>query len=65
MLGSLLIRILADLVLDSASNTRRSFDSEVSQLLPGAEVPHASSAVTAGSLASRSAPRAGRLRGRP
>lgn len=31
MLGSLLIRILADLVLDSASTTRRSFDSEVSR----------------------------------
>lgn len=31
MLGSLLMRLLADLVLDSAATLRRSFDSEVSQ----------------------------------
>jgi hypothetical protein len=31
MLGSLLLRILADLVLDSAGSMRRSFDSEVSR----------------------------------
>lgn len=31
MLGSLLMRFLADLVLDSAVSTRRSFDSEVSR----------------------------------
>jgi hypothetical protein len=31
MLGSLLMRVLADLVLDSAVSMRRSFDSEVSR----------------------------------
>ncbi|MGH7348909.1 MAG: hypothetical protein ACREI6_02755 [Candidatus Rokuibacteriota bacterium] len=31
MLGSLLMRLLADLVLDSATTMRRSFDSEVSR----------------------------------
>ena len=31
MLGSLLMRILADLVLDSAGSMRRSFDSEISR----------------------------------
>lgn len=31
MLGSLLIRVLADLVLDSAAGMRRSYDSEVSR----------------------------------
>lgn len=31
MLGSLLIRLLADLVLDSAATMRRSFDSELSR----------------------------------
>lgn len=31
MLGSLLIRLLADMVLDSAATRRRSFDSEVSR----------------------------------
>ena len=31
MLGSLLMRVLADLVLDSAGSLRRSYDSEVSR----------------------------------
>jgi hypothetical protein len=31
MLGSLLMRFLADVVLDSVMSTRRSFDSEVSR----------------------------------
>lgn len=31
MLGSLLMRVLADLVLDSAVGMRRSYDSEVSR----------------------------------
>jgi hypothetical protein len=31
MLGPLLMRLLADLVLDSAGTMRRSFDSEVSR----------------------------------
>jgi hypothetical protein len=39
MLGSLLMRLLADLVLDSAVTTRRSFDSEMDQYFRERKLP--------------------------
>ena len=39
MLGSLLMRLLADLVLDSAVITRRSFDSEMDRYFRERKLP--------------------------
>ena len=39
MLGSLLMRLLADLVLDSAVTTRRSFDSEMDRYFRERKLP--------------------------
>ena len=41
MLGSLLMRLLADLVLDSAVSMRRSFDSEMDRYFRERKLPSA------------------------